>query len=93
MRLPPWLRSKPVPGRADEANRHIALIRLILERDAQDKKWCTVLHGRTALMVASMQARGAPVDRDFAPALQACPDVVAEAGYALARERRTLRTR
>ena len=48
-----------MPGRKDEVNRHIALIRFILERDAQDQKWCTVQHGRTALMVAAMQARGA----------------------------------
>ena len=52
-----WLRSKPVPGRKDEVNRHLALIRFILGRDAQDKKWCTVQHGRTALMVAAMQVR------------------------------------
>ena len=52
------LRSKPVPGRKDEINRHIVLIRFILDRDAEEKKWCTVQHGRTALMVAAMQARG-----------------------------------
>ncbi len=47
--------SKPVPGRGDEANRHLDLIRHILALDAQDKVWCTVQHGRTALMVAAMQ--------------------------------------
>jgi hypothetical protein len=51
------VRSKPVPGRAGEPNRHLALIRYILSRDADERKWCTVLHGRTALMVAAMQVR------------------------------------
>ena len=50
-------RSKPVPGRAGEANRHLALIRAVLARDAAERTWCTVTHGRTALMVAAMQAR------------------------------------
>jgi hypothetical protein len=51
------LRSKPVPGRTGEANRHLELIRHILERDAAERVWCTAPQGRTALMVAAMQAR------------------------------------
>jgi ankyrin repeat protein len=47
--------SKPVVGRGGEANRHLEVIRIILERDRADCVWCTVQHGRTALMVAAMQ--------------------------------------
>ncbi len=50
-----FTRSKPVAGRAGEPNRHMALLRFILARDAEERVWCTVLHGRTALMVAAMQ--------------------------------------
>ena len=51
------LRSKPVPGRTGEVNRHLALIRHILQRDAAERVWCTAPQGRTALRVAAMQAR------------------------------------
>ena len=47
--------SAPLPGRGDEANRHLALVRHILKLDADDGLWATAARGRTALMVAAMQ--------------------------------------
>ena len=47
--------SAPLAGRGDERNRHLDVVRHILEQDAQDRVWCTVQNGRTALMVAAMQ--------------------------------------
>lgn len=47
--------SAPLPGRSNEQNRHLDVVRHILSQDTHDKVWCTVQHGRTALMVAAMQ--------------------------------------
>lgn len=44
-----------MPGRRNERNRHLDVVRHILSQDVQDKVWCTVQHGRIALMVAAMQ--------------------------------------
>ena len=47
--------SAPLPGRGNEPNRHLALVRHILELDTAEGVWATAARGRTALMVAAMQ--------------------------------------
>jgi hypothetical protein len=47
--------SKPLPGRGGETNRHLVLVRVMLEADAADGVWATAAKGRTALMLAAMQ--------------------------------------